>query len=199
MSAILSTAKITTGSSCPFSLLRRLECALEPTRAAVVQAVEEHEHEWTRENDQYCSISGKPFYNVTAFRLNNLGATDTLEAIKAYYNGFSENAREIFVKFKFEETCKSLDEGGLLYEVCRRFSTFDLSPKAVSDREMSHIYEHLIQRFGEAIAEDAEDFMTPKDVVRLAVSMLFANDDEVFNGDNGDVRTIYDPTLGTGG
>lgn len=183
----------------PFSLLRRLECALEPTRDAVLDAVKEHEEEWGREHDNYCQYSGKPFFNVTNFRLNNLGATDTLEALTAYINGFSPNARDILLRFKMEETCKTLEEHGMLYSVCMKFSVFDLSPEAVSDRDMSNIYEHLIQRFGEAIAEDAEDFMTPKDVVRLAVSMVFANDDELMNSDSGVVRTLCDPTLGTGG
>jgi len=183
----------------PFSLLRRLECALEPTRDAVSASVAEHEMEWGRESDNYCKASGKPFYNVTTFRLNNLGATDTYEALMQYINGFSPNARDILVRFRMEETCKKLDEHGMLYEVCRRFSAFDMSPETLSDREMSNIYEHLIQRYGEAIVEAAEDFMTPKDVVRLAVSMIFANDDDLFNNDEGAVRTLYDPTAGTGG
>lgn len=183
----------------PFSLLRRLECALESTRADVVSALEEHEAEWGRESDSYCNYSKKAFYNVTNFRLNNLGVTDTLDALMEYINGFSPNARDILLRFKMEETCKILQEHGMLYEVCMRFGRFDLSPENVSDREMSNVYEHLIQRFGEAIAEDAEDFMTPKDVVRLAVSMIFANDDELMDSDTGIVRTIYDPTMGTGG
>ena len=183
----------------PFSLLRRLECALESTRDAVCDVFAKKEAEWGRENDNYCQTSKKPFYNITSFRLNNLGATDTFEALMEYINGFSPNAREIFTKFKIENTAKSLQEGGLLYEVCRKFSTFDLSPENVSDREMSDIYEHLIQRYGESIAEDAEDFMTPKDIVRLAVEMLFANDDEVLNSDAGVIRTLCDPTVGTGG
>ena len=183
----------------PFSLLRRLECALEPTRDAVTAALAEHEAEWGREHDNYCHYSKKPFYNVTSFRLNNLGASDTLEALTAYINGFSPNARNILLRFKMEETCKTLQEHGMLYRVCMKFSSFDLSPETVSDREMSNIYEHLIQKFGESIAEDAEDFMTPKDVVRLAISMIFANNDELMNSDNGVVRTIYDPTIGTGG
>ena len=183
----------------PFSLLRRLECALEPTRDAVTTALTEHEVEWGREHNNYCHYSKKPFYNVTNFRLNNLGTTDTLEALTAYINGFSPNARDILLRFKMEETCKTLQEHGMLYYVCMKFSSFDLSPETVSDREMSNIYEHLIQKFGEAIAEDAEDFMTPKDVVRLAVSMIFANNDELMNSDNGIVRTLYDPTIGTGG
>lgn len=183
----------------PFSLLRRLECALESTRDDVVEAVKEHESEWSRESDNYCAFSKKAFYNVTNFRLNNLGATDTLAALMEYINGFSPNARDILLRFKIEETCKTLQEHGMLYSVCMRFSSFDLSAENVSDREMSDIYEHLIQRYGEQVAEDAEDFMTPKDVVRLAVSMIFANDDELMNSDKGIVRTLYDPTMGTGG
>lgn len=183
----------------PFTMLRRLECALEPTRDAVSQALADHEAEWGRESDNYCNFSKKAFYNVTRFRLNSLGSTDTLEALMAYIDGFSPNAREIMKRFKMEETCKTLDEHGMLYAVCQRFASFDLSPEAVSDREMSNIYEHLIQKFGESIAENAEDFMTPKDVVRLAVGMIFANDDELMNSDTGIVRTLYDPTMGTGG
>lgn len=183
----------------PFSLLRRLECALAPTKKDVLAAFKENEAEWGRESDNYCNYSKLPFYNITSFSLNNLGATDTLEALMTYIDGFSPNAREILIKFKMQETCKTLDEHGMLYEVCRRFAAFDMSPEVLSDREMTNIYEHLIERFGEAIAEDAEDFMTPKDVVRLAVGMLFANDDEMLNLDNGTVRTLYDPTIGTGG
>ena len=183
----------------PFTLLRRLECALEPTRDAVLDAFAQHEAEWGRESDNYCQSSRKAFYNITNFRLNNLGASNTLDALTEYINGFSPNAREILVKFKMEETCKTLQEHGMLYMVCQKFSAFDLSPETVSDRMMSDIYEHLIQRYGEEIAEDAEDFMTPKDIVRLAVGCVFANDDELMNSDKGIIRTLYDGCAGTGG
>jgi len=183
----------------PFTLLRRIECALEPTRLDVTDALKMHESEWSRENDLYRQYSGRPFYNVSSIRLSTIPAYDTFETLMEYINSFSPNAREILEKSDMENTCKRLQDGGLLYEVCRRFSTFDLSPEAVSDREMSNIYEHLIERFGEEIAEDAEDFMTPKDVVRLAVSMLFSGEDDVLNDDKGHVRTLYDPTIGTGG
>lgn len=181
----------------PFALLRRLECALEPTRQAVLDSLAEHEAEWGRDHDGYCAASKKAFYNVTAFRLNNLGTTDTWDSLEQYINGFSKNARDILLRFKMEETCKTLQEHGMLYTVCQKFSNFDLSPETVSDRQMSDIYEHLIERYGEEIAEDAEDFMTPKDIVRLAVSMIFANDIDVLNADDGTIRTLYDPTCGT--
>lgn len=183
----------------PFALLRRLECALEPTRADVVEAFEQNEQDWGRESSNYCRYSKKAFYNITSFRLNNLGATNTLDALMDYINGFSPNAREVFEKFKMEQTAKQLDDANLLYWVCTKFSGFDLSPEAVSDRKMANIYEHLIQKFGESIAENAEDFFTPKDVCRLAVSMLLANEDEILNSDKGDVRTIYDCCGGTNG
>lgn len=180
----------------PFALLRRLECALEPTREAVVKAYAQNPT-WGAENDTYCTYSKKPFYNITSFRLNSLGADDTWDALEQYINGFSSNARNILLRFKMEETCKTLQEHGMLFTVCKKFAAFDLSPENVSDRDMSDIYEHLIERYGEEIAEDAEDFMTPKDVVRLAVSMIFANDIELLNEDTGAIRTMCDPTCGT--
>ena len=183
----------------PFALLRRLECALEPTRDAVCKAVEEHEGEWGLENEAYCSFSGKSFYNVTSIRLNDLGVDSTLDALMSYVDGFSPNAREILTRFKIRETCSDLQNEGMLHEVCMRFAGFDLSPETVSDRMMSDIYEHLIQRYGEEIAQGAEDFMTPRDVVRLAVSLVFANEDQFLNSDNGSMRTLYDGTCGTCG
>ena len=183
----------------PFSLLRRLECALESTRDDVIKAVQEHEAEWGRESDNYCQYSKKAFYNVTSFRLNNLGASDTYDALDQYINGFSPNAREIMLKFEMENTCKRLQDKGMLYSVCQKFASLPFDPETVSDRDMSDIYEHLIQRYGDEIAEDAEDFMTPKDIVRLATGMIFANDDELMSSDTGIVRTLYDQTIGTGG
>ena len=174
----------------PFALLRRLECALEPTRDAVCKAVELHEREWGVENEAYCAFSGKSFYNVTSFRLNDLGVDNTLDALMTYVGGFSPNAREILTRFKIRETCQDLQNEGMLHEVCMRFASFDLSPETVSDRMMSDIYEHLIQRYGEEIAQGAEDFMTPRDVVRLAVSLVFANEDSFLNSNDGSIRTV---------
>ena len=184
----------------PFALLRRLECALEPTRDKVCEAVKKHEADWGRENDNYCQFSGKAFYNTTKLKLGNINADKPWESLETYINGFSPNAREILQKFDMEHTCKDLLQAhNLLYGVCEKFSEFPFYADVVSDRDMSDIYEHLIERYGDEIAEDAEDFMTPKDVVRLAVKMIFANDDELLSSDRGDVRTLYDPSAGTCG
>ncbi|MBT1162891.1 class I SAM-dependent DNA methyltransferase [Bifidobacterium sp. SO1] len=183
----------------PFALLRRLECALEPTRDAVCKAYEQHGKDWGLENEAYCEYSGKSFYNISSFRLNDLGVNNTLDALMTYVDGFSPNARDILTRFKIRETCQDLQDEGMLHEVCMRFAGFDLSPETVSDRMMSDIYEHLIQRYGEEIAQGAEDFMTPRDVVRLAVSLVFANEDAFLNSNDGSVRSLYDGTCGTCG
>lgn len=181
----------------PFAVLRRFECALEPTREAVCKQVAKGT--WEDDDPKYCALSGHCFYNVTSFKLSNLGATKTCDALMAYINGFSANAREVLQRFEMRQTCEKLDEKGMLYEVCTRFARFDLGPEAVSDRMMTDIYEHLIQRYGEEISQDAEDFMTPKDVARLATALLFANEDTLLNADAGDIRTLYDGSCGTCG
>lgn len=181
----------------PFVVLRRLECALEPTRDAVCKRHEKGT--WADDDPKYCALSEHCFYNLTSFTLSNLGAVNTYKALMAYVDGFSENARSVLKKFELDHTAAKLEEQNVLYEVCTRFAGFDLGPDAVSDRMMSDIYEHLIQRYGEEISEGAEDFMTPRDVVRLATSLLFANEDEVLAGDSGEIRSVYDGTCGTGG
>lgn len=181
----------------PFAVLRRFECALEPTRDKVLSR--KKAATWDDADEKYCLLSGYCFYNLTGFRLGDLGASRTYDALMEYIGGFSENAREVLLKFKMENTCKELDDRGMLYEVCTRFSNFNLGPDAVPDRMMSDIYEHLIERYGEEISQDAEDFMTPRDVVRLATSLVFANEDSMLNADNGEIVSLYDGSCGTCG
>lgn len=83
------------------------------------------------ENEAYCAFSGKSFYNVTSFRLNDLGVDNTLDALMTYVGGFSPNARDILTRLKIRETCQDLQNEGMLHEVCMRFASFDLSPETV--------------------------------------------------------------------
>lgn len=181
----------------PFAVLRRFECALEPTRDRVYKQVQRGT--WDDADPNYCVLSGHCFYNTTNYTLADLGASRTYDALMTYIGGFSENAREVLLKFKIEGTCRDLDDKGMLYEVCTRFSKFDLSPEAVDDRLMSDIYEHLIERYGEEISQDAEDFMTPRDVARLATALVFANEESLLSADDGEIRTLYDGSCGTCG
>jgi type I restriction enzyme M protein len=116
----------------------------------------------------------------------------------AYIEGFSANVREIFDKYDFAAQLAKLDENDLLLQVSQKFSQLDLHPDKVSNIEMGLIFEELIRQFAELSNETAGEHFTPRDVVRLIVNLLFANDDGVLSK-KGVVRTIYDPTAGTGG
>lgn len=105
----------------------------------------------------------------------------------------------IFEQFDFSNTVIRLDKAGVLFKICKNFAAVDLHPSAVPDRVMSNLYEHLIRRFGAEVNEGAEDFMTPRDVVHLATALLLDPDDALFESNPGLIRTLYDPTCGTGG
>jgi type I restriction enzyme M protein len=183
----------------PFTLLRRLECVLEPTREAV-HAMH------TKVKDKGIDVglvlrqtAGLPFYNTSQYSLATLGATKTKSNLEAYIAGFSDNARVIFDQFNFTDTIARLARADNLFKICQNFASTDLHPDVVPDRVMSNIYEHLIRRFGAEVNEAAEDFMTPRDVVHLATTLLLDPDDDLFRNNPGLIRTLYDPTCGTGG
>lgn len=183
----------------PFTLLRRLECVLEETREAVTAAYVEHKDSGIDLDLILRQVAGHPFYNTSAYALATLGSTKTRQNLQNYVAQFSDNARVIFEQFDFTNTIIRLDKSGLLYKICNNFAGVDLHPDRVPDRVMSNLYEHLIRRFGAEVNEGAEDFMTPRDVVHLATTLLLDPDDELFEANPGLIRTLYDPTCGTGG
>lgn len=183
----------------PFTLLRRLECVLEPTRDAVRQAHEKFKDKGLDIDLILRQTAKLPFYNTSLYALNTLGATKTKSNLEAYVAGFSDNARVIFEQFNFSDTIARLARADILFKICQNFASTDLHPDVVPDRVMSNVYEHLIRRFGAEVNEAAEDFMTPRDVVHLATTLLLDPDDELFRNNPGLIRTLYDPTCGTGG
>lgn len=183
----------------PFTLLRRLECVLEPSRDAVRAAHEKFKDKGLDVDLILRQTAGLPFYNTSLYSLATLGATKTKSNLEAYVAGFSDNARVIFDQFNFTDTIARLARADILFKICQNFANTDLHPDVVPDRVMSNIYEHLIRRFGAEVNEAAEDFMTPRDVVHLATTLLLDPDDELFRSNPGLIRTLYDPTCGTGG
>ncbi len=183
----------------PFTLLRRLECVLEKTRKGVEAAHEAHRDTGIDVDLILRQMAGYPFYNTSGYTLGTLGSTKTRQNLQHYVAKFSDNARVIFEQFDFTNTVIRLDKAGLLYKICKNFAGVDLHPDAVPDRAMSNLYEHLIRRFGAEVNEGAEDFMTPRDVVHLATTLLLDPDDALFEANPGLIRTLYDPTCGTGG
>lgn len=183
----------------PFTLLRRLECVLEPTREKVRGAHSKFKDKGLDTDLILRQTAGLPFYNTSHYSLATLGATKTKSNLEAYIVGFSDNARVIFDQFNFTDTIARLARADMLFKICQNFANTDLHPDAVPDRVMSNIYEHLIRRFGAEVNEAAEDFMTPRDVVHLATTLLLDPDDALFRNNPGLIRTLYDPTCGTGG
>lgn len=183
----------------PFTLLRRLECVLEPTRDKVRDAYSKFKNKGLDTGLILRQTAELPFYNTSQYSLATLGATKTKSNLEAYVAGFSDNARVIFDQFNFTDTIARLARADILFKICQNFANTDLHPDVVPDRVMSNIYEHLIRRFGSEVNEAAEDFMTPRDVVHLATTLLLDPDDALFRDNPGLIRTLYDPTCGTGG
>ena len=183
----------------PFTLLRRLECVLEPTRDQVNEMQKSMADQGLDMDVVLRQVTGFPFYNTSTYSLKSLGATRTRQNLEDYISRFSDNARVIFEQFDFANTIARMDRAGVLYKICQNFSAIDLHPEAVPERVMSNVYEHLIRRFGAEVNEAAEDFMTPRDVVHLAIELLLDPDDQMFVENPGLIRTLYDPTCGTGG
>jgi type I restriction enzyme M protein len=184
----------------PITLLRRLECVLKPTRDAVL-AENEARKDLNIPMEQFLvRKSGHNFYNTSKYTLTKLmaDANNIRENLESYINDFSPNAREIFEKYKFTEQIDTLDEANLLYLIIEKFATVDLHPDALSNHEMGLVFEELIRKFAEASNETAGEHFTPRDIVRLTTSLLFSTDDDVLTK-SGVVRSLYDPTAGTGG
>ena len=183
----------------PFTLLRRLECVLEPTREGVRESHAAFKDAGIDIDLILRQATRYPFYNTSEYALSNLGSTKTRQNLQDYIAHFSDNARIIFEQFDFSNTLIRLDKAGVLFKICKNFAGIDLHPEVVPDRVMSNLYEHLIRRFGAEVNEGAEDFMTPRDVVHLATALLLDPDDALFESNPGLIRTLYDPTCGTGG
>lgn len=185
----------------PFTLLRRLECVLEETKAAVVAENQRIADMGLPEEAQEKFIiraSKRPFYNISPMDLSKMGQSDIKDNLNTYVQSFSKDAREIFEHFKFEEFVGQLADANLLYKVVQMFANTDLSPETISNHEMGFVFEELIRRFAESSNETAGEHFTPRDIVRLTTSLVFMEDDDALTKD-GIIRTIYDPTAGTGG
>lgn len=192
----------------PFTLLRRLECVLEPSKDAVLveyekvsemglpeEAAEKFLLRATfEEKDRSKNLS---FFNTSPMNLGKMGQSNIKANLEKYVQSFSKDAREIFEHFKFDEFVGLLEDANLLYKVVKKFATTDLSPNSISNHDMGLVFEELIRRFAESSNETAGEHFTPRDIVNLTTSLVFTGDEGYSK--EGAIRTIYDPTAGTGG
>lgn len=186
----------------PFALLRRLECVLSDTKEAVLKEAEKvntmNLPEESQEKWILRATNGLAFFNSSPMDLSKMGQTGIKDNLENYIQCFSKDAREIFEHFKFTEFIAQLNDANLLFKVVKKFATTDLSPKSISNHDMGLVFEELIRRFAESSNETAGEHFTPRDIVRLTTALVFMEDDAVLSKE-GIIRTIYDPTAGTGG
>ncbi|MFZ2281209.1 MAG: class I SAM-dependent DNA methyltransferase [Prosthecobacter sp.] len=184
----------------PFTVLRRLDCVLEATRPAVLKEKEIREKAGLNPEPFLLRQSGQLFYNVYPKGLTELmGDSANIGVyLRAYLDAFSANVRDIFESFEFIAQIDKLEKTGLLYLITEKFKNIDLHPEGVSNAQMGAVFEELIRKFAELSNETAGEHFTPREVIRLMVNLLFIKDDEALTKP-GVVRSLYDPTAGTGG
>ena len=190
----------------PFVVMRRLDCILEASKTAVLEAAKdlpEGVDDATRDMILFGAIGGNiRVYNLSRFTFRTLHGQDPgqlHENLIDYITKFSPNVRDIFLdKFLFTDQLKRLKEADILWQVFDRFCQVDLHPDRVSNIEMGYLFEELIRRFSEISNETAGEHFTPREVIRLIVELLLLNDHAALTG-IGIIRTVYDPACGTGG
>lgn len=184
----------------PFTVLRRLDCVLAPTKAAVLAEKTKREAAGLNPEPFLLRVAGQSFYNTSPLDMKTLmGDQDHIrENLYSYLQAFAPAVRDVFERFEFHAQVERLARSGLLYRVVEKFANIDLHPQRVSNHQMGLVFEELIRKFAEISNETAGEHFTPREVIRLMVNLIFVEDDDVLSRP-GVVRTLYDPTAGTGG
>jgi type I restriction enzyme M protein len=184
----------------PLTVIRRLDCVLESTKAAVLDRHASLKGKVENVDPILESVASQRFFNTSPLDFRRLldDPAQVAGNLRAYIAGFSQGARDVIDKFDFDVQITRLARDNLLYLVLSKFADIDLHPEAVSNIEMGYLYEELIRRFSELSNETAGEHFTPREVIRLMVNLLFVEDDEMLTGP-GVVRTLFDPACGTQG
>ena len=146
------------------------------------------------------ATGGLKFYNTSRHTL--LSLVDDAKNIGInfdnYLNGFSPEVKEILRNFQFDKVVARLKRNGLLYQMIQAIAALDFSKEKYDNHDMGYIFEELIRISNEQSNETAGEHFTPRDVIRLMSAILFTPDKAELNR-RGIIRTIFDPTCGTGG
>lgn len=184
----------------PLTVLRRLDCVLEPSKAKVLETHARMVGRVENLEPILEKAAGQQFFNTAPLDLPKLldDPANVADNLRAYIAGFSPGARDVLDKFEFEAQIVRLHKANLLFLVLSRFCDIDLHPSVVSNLEMGYLYEELIRRFSELSNETAGEHFTPREVIGLMVDLLFIEDDALLTRP-GIVETLWDPACGTGG
>jgi len=185
----------------PMTVLRRLDCVLEPTKQKVLDYLPKVDSLKESAKDIALNkIAGFNFHNRSQFNFDKLIADPTNVSVnlRNYINGFSTSAREIIEYFNFDDQIDRMDDPktDILFRVVKAFQEIDLTD--MDSMVMGYTFEELIRKFAEQSNETAGEHFTPREVIRLMVNVLFIEDKDILTQD-GIVKTLYDPACGTGG
>ncbi|MFN2455510.1 MAG: N-6 DNA methylase [Pyrinomonadaceae bacterium] len=186
----------------PFTVLRRLDFVLEPTKKDVLAAYEKHKEQKPEILEPILNnVARLKFHNRSKFDFNELAkdANNLAFNLRNYINGFSVGAQEIIEYFSFDDQIRKLDEYDLLYQVVKKFAEAGAIFERVDSIEMGYIFEELIRKFAELSNETAGEHFTPREVIKLMVNLLFRSDEKELTVRDGIIKTLYDPACGTGG
>lgn len=184
----------------PFTVLRRLDCVMEPNKDEVVKLYNEYK---TKVDDPSPVIQSRiksTFFNFSKYDLKRLKSDpqNITRNFQNYLGGFSDNVVDIIENFQLDKPIEKLNKNNRLYELVDKFTEIDLHPDVVSNHDMGTIFEELLRKFSEMSNQTSGEHYTPRDVVRLLVSLVFSSDKEKLQG-TGKVRSIFDPCSGSGG
>jgi type I restriction enzyme M protein len=184
----------------PLTVIRRLDCVLEPTKQAVLERHKQLAGRIENLEPVLQAVAGQQFYNMSPLTFTKLldDPNTIADSLHLYIGGFSAAAKDIIEKFDFGIQIDRLSKANVLYQVIGKFADIDLHPDAVSNLEMGYLYEELIRRFSELSNETAGEHFTPREVIRLMVNLLFIDDADILTKP-GIVKTLCDPACGTGG
>ena len=184
----------------PLTVLRRFDCLLAPTKEQVLAAhAKITSKPETVINTLLQKASGLSFYNLSKLDLPKLlnDSNQLAQNLSTYIHSFSKNVRDIMERFAFDQQIAKMNEKNLLFEVVKKFATLDLSMQRVDNVQMGYVFEELIRIGAEQSNEEAGDHFTPREVIRLMVNLLLSPEQDLRRSHV--VKTIYDPTCGTGG
>ncbi len=185
----------------PFTVLRRLDCVLAASKAAVLKEFITRTEQGVNPEPFLERVAGQSFYNTSPLDITKLMGDHAhiRQNLYAYLQAFSPEVRDVFERFDFATQIERLAKADLLYQVTEKFTHIDLHPSIVDNMQMGLVFEELIRKFAEISNETAGEHFTPREVIRLMVNLLFVEDDAVLTAGKAVVRTLYDPTAGTGG
>ena len=184
----------------PFTVLRRLDCVLEEHKDTVINLHNEFKSKVEDPTPIILNKVNTSFFNHSQFDLNRLkqDPSNIQMNLQNYLGGFSNNVLEVVENFQLEKPIEKLNKNNRLYQFIEKFSEIDLHPDVVSNHQMGQVFEELLRKFSEMSNETSGEHYTPRDVVRLLVSLVFSKDKDELQGE-GKVRSIFDPCCGTGG